>query len=189
MKVSRETILCKLEIYKNLLKSWNKKINLTSKNIDLNLHIKDCLQLAAMIDSDESVIDIASGNGMPGLILAISGIKDVTLVESNYKKAVFLLHASSVLGNKVNVVNKRAEDISGQCEVLTSKAFSSMQKLLSCTVGIKVNSRYLLQRGGYRIEEDMLISRNRKLSFFLHQSIAFQNCKILELRNANNCRN
>ena len=75
---------------------WNKSINLihddTIKNIH-SRHILDSLQLSSFVDySKDIIVDIGSGAGLPGMILAIDGARHVHLVEPTNKKTVFLNH-------------------------------------------------------------------------------------------------
>ena len=91
--VSRETYE-KLCVFHQSLIKWQNSINLISKNTVKSIwerHILDSAQLYKfVIDIGGNIIDFGSGAGFPGLVLAIMGKKNIHLVESDYKKCVFL---------------------------------------------------------------------------------------------------
>jgi len=104
--VSRETIE-RLEILFSLLKKWQPRINLISppkgladELLDLYIwerHFLDSLQIYPLLDNDSSILDIGSGGGFPGLVVAACGIQDIYLVESDKRKCEFLKEASSMI--------------------------------------------------------------------------------------------
>ena len=112
-RVSRETITSLIE-YENILKKANKGLNLIGKstiNIIWTRHFLDSAQVIDFIDKkDKSLVDIGSGAGFPGLILAILA-KDrkiplkITLVEKSLKKAKFLNQTIQQLNLNVQVLN------------------------------------------------------------------------------------
>ena len=89
----------KFEIYKNLLREWSGRMNLvapsTLSDID-NRHIADSAQLAEYLPADCDVIDLGSGAGFPGVVLAILGWR-VTCIESIGKKVAFLTEVKNQL--------------------------------------------------------------------------------------------
>src|SRR5690606_9447814 len=125
---SRET-LQRLKEYQALLLKWNKAINLISKSTEENCwerHILDSLQLLNYIqDKDIHLVDIGSGAGLPGIVLSIAGVRRVTIVESDQRKCSFLLQASKLSSNKIEIVNDRIENLKGlSCDILTARAFA-----------------------------------------------------------------
>ena len=98
-----------IEKYIDLLRTWNKKVNLISvanENELIERHILDSLQLLDYIKKDDIVYDLGSGAGFPGLMLAYGGISNVNLVESNNKKASFLTVAAAFSPNKVKELDE-----------------------------------------------------------------------------------
>src|SRR5579871_1507956 len=93
LRVSRET-LARLQTYVDLLTRWNTKINLVGADTLADVwrrHILDSGQLVRHIDrSVRSLVDLGSGAGLPGLVLAILGVPDVHLIEADQRKAAFL---------------------------------------------------------------------------------------------------
>ena len=112
--VSRETI-SNYEIYYNLLNQWNKAISLVQeKTLDefLVRHIIDSLQVVNFIENlDSNIVDIGTGAGFPGLVLAIYGYSNIQLVESNLKKTIFLSEVARKTKISVKIVNQRAENL------------------------------------------------------------------------------
>lgn len=148
------------ELFKNyieLLFKWNNNINLISKNITINdiweRHIYDCASLLEFIGPNDKVIDVGSGAGFPGIILSLLGIKDVTLIESDSRKAAFLLQASKFCSNKVTILNERVENLPLECDILTSRAFASITNILALCNNIKVKKKCLFLKGKKAIME------------------------------------
>jgi 16S rRNA (guanine(527)-N(7))-methyltransferase RsmG len=117
-----------LEIHWELLRLWNKKLNLTSINdlkAAIERHYAESLFLGANLPPDPlQVADIGSGPGFPGFPVAVLRQDcTVTLIESHQRKAVFLREASRKLPN-VRVLAKRAEEVSAVFDVAISRAVS-----------------------------------------------------------------
>ncbi len=112
--VSRET-LARLERYAELLEKWNRRINLVGRGTIDDLwrrHMLDSAQLLPLIpDSAESLVDLGSGAGFPGLVLAICGVENVHLIESDRKKSAFLREVARETAAPVTIHNKRIEEI------------------------------------------------------------------------------
>lgn len=113
--VSRETEL--LETYAALLRKWNPAINLIAPNTVAEIetrHIADAKQLAEIsADAAASWVDLGSGGGLPGLVVAISKPDClVTLVESDQRKAAFLRNAVREMSLKnVTILSARIEAV------------------------------------------------------------------------------
>lgn len=151
--VSRET-LDRMARYVALLATWQAKINLVS-NASLQdvwrRHILDAAQLYALIAGpDKKLVDIGSGAGLPGLVLAILGHKNVILVESDGRKCAFLHEAARITGTKVKIVHGRAEtaDLDGPASIVTGRGLAPLPKLLELAGAIADrNTAYLLLKG------------------------------------------
>ena len=93
----------KFERYEQLLRDWSQKINLVAPSTlsDIkNRHIADSAQLADIIPNGTKIVDLGSGAGFPGVVLAVLGY-DVTCIESIGKKTSFL----STLKNELDLPN------------------------------------------------------------------------------------
>jgi 16S rRNA (guanine527-N7)-methyltransferase len=120
--------------YRDLLLEWNKTINLIGPISDDDVwqrHIQDCLQLVPFIPPGGRVIDIGSGGGLPGLVLAIAANAAVELVEADRRKAAFLRHAAAVLGVDCKVHADRADQLRlPPAERVTARAVAPLPRLL-----------------------------------------------------------
>jgi 16S rRNA (guanine527-N7)-methyltransferase len=150
LDVSRETY-SKLEEYVKLLLLWNKKINLIGKSTEIeawNRHVLDSYQLLSYLSKTDRVVDLGSGAGVPGLILSILGISEVTLIESDSRKSAFLLKASRVLGLNTELVNARVETLRLECDVVVCRAFAKIANILEiCNANIFPRKKILLLKG------------------------------------------
>lgn len=134
--VSRETST-KFAEYKTFLEKWQKQINLVS-NESLHdfwkRHLLDGLQLVNYIVPGVRILDVGSGGGFPGAVLAIYGKYDVTCVESDFRKSCFLRSLFVHLGTEANVINDRVENVEpglNKFDVITARGFSRLVHLLN----------------------------------------------------------
>lgn len=139
LDVSRETTK-RLAIYADLLRTWNPKINLVSRQTLAELdsrHFADSAQLIDLAPSDATTwADLGSGGGFPGLVVAIVAAERrptlrVTLVESDQRKAVFLHTVAQHTGVSVEVLADRIENIPPLgTDVLSARALAPLATLL-----------------------------------------------------------
>lgn len=144
--VSRET-LRRLDLFVETLLAWNAKTNLISTNTIPHLwtrHIADSLQLLDLAPNARTWIDLGSGGGFPGLVIAcaLADIPGATvhLVESSTKKAAFLREAADVTGAPAVIhaerIEKFVERFDGAADVVTARALSPLKSLLDQSFGL-----------------------------------------------------
>ncbi len=141
--VSRET-LGRLKLFAGLLEDWNARLNLVSANSLADVwqrHIWDSVQLADLIPPDTtSLVDLGSGAGFPGLVLAIvlrerSAVRTV-LYEATTKKCSFLAEAASRTGAPVEIRNGRIEKADREAfDVLTARACAPLEQAAGLCTG------------------------------------------------------
>lgn len=140
LNVSRETF-ARLEIFVDLLKKWTPRINLVSKaTLDnpWDRHIRDSLQvLAAAEGTTGPWVDLGSGGGLPGLVIALCQAEDrpVTLIESDTRKATFLRTVLRETNTKATVLAERIETAPPQsATIVSARALAPLPKLLEYSV-------------------------------------------------------
>jgi len=131
--VSRET-LDRLQAYAELLTKWQKAINLVGPKTLPDLwrrHFLDSAQLYPLLPAGTaSLADLGSGAGFPGLVLAIMGVPEVHLVESDARKGTFLREVARITGAKVGVHTTRIEQAEGfPADVVTARALAPLDTL------------------------------------------------------------
>ncbi len=129
-------------------------------------HILNCAVLGEAIDEGQSVIDIGSGAGLPGIPLAIARPDlRITLVEPLLRRSDFLLRTVSALGLTVDVVRGRAEEKAvrsdvARADVVTSRAVAPLERLTRWSAPlIKDGGRLIALKGSSAADE---IERDRK---------------------------
>ncbi|BAK96282.1 predicted methyltransferase [Rickettsia japonica] len=186
MEVPRE-IIEKLEIFQKLVKKWNKSINLVSDNTIHNFwqrHILDSLQLIQYIDNkDIHLVDIGSGSGLPGIVLSIAGVAQVSLIEADLRKCIFLEKASKISNNNIQIINQRIEKVEIDCSILTCRAFSNLNTIFNCIKNISVREKFLLLKGKNYLTEIVKAKERWLFGYLIHQSITCEEGKILEVSN------
>jgi 16S rRNA (guanine(527)-N(7))-methyltransferase RsmG len=125
----------RLESYLDLLLRWNDRINLVAKAplpVLRQRHVEDSLQLLRLIPDDGTLADLGSGAGLPGLVLAIATGQETHLVESDRRKAAFLVEAAARLDlPRVHIHPARIEDVRlPPITALTARALAPLTGLL-----------------------------------------------------------
>lgn len=127
----------KLERYCELLLAESAHQNLIGRSTVDDLwqrHIFDSAQLLRFAMRDAAWLDVGSGAGLPGLVLALCGVAGITLVEPRRLRAEFLHRSAADLQvQNVSVVHAKVETLTGQFDVITARAVAPIAKLLSLT--------------------------------------------------------
>ncbi|WP_338502125.1 16S rRNA (guanine(527)-N(7))-methyltransferase RsmG [Sphingomonas kaistensis] len=151
MIVSRETS-DKLEAFADLLLGENSRQNLISRRTEEEIrvrHIDDSLQLLEHAPVDAYWLDIGSGPGLPGLVLAIAGVRHITLVEPRRLRTEFLEHCRETLAlQNVTVITGKVENVVGHFDVVTARAVATLDKLFAMASPlIAPTGRWVLPKG------------------------------------------
>lgn len=138
--VSRETLRL-LKDYESMVLEWTPKINLVSpsqKECLWDRHIRDSAQIDKIAVKPDTWLDIGSGAGFPGLVIAIlrrGTALRMTLVESDARKCAFLRAVIRKLGLNAEVVNKRVEAMPPRpFDVISARAVARLVRLLELAV-------------------------------------------------------
>ena len=177
-------ILTKLYEYKKILIKENQNMNLIGKSTLIDLderHLLDCIQIVKYLPQHEkSVMDIGTGAGLPGIILSISGFNNLHLVEKSPKKSLFLENCKLRLGLNYKVHNNPITEITNlNVDYITSRAFASIEKIISMTKNIiNKKTRFILLKGrSYLIELKTI--NPQKYIWETHSSITSSESKII----------
>ena len=138
LNVSRET-LERLAEYANLIAKWTPKINLVSRQSLQDLwrrHFLDSAQLYRLTSESGQWVDLGSGGGFPGMVIAILAAQRddlaVILVEADQRKAAFLRTVNRELGLQATIIAGRIETIPPiGANVLSARALAPLDTLLS----------------------------------------------------------
>lgn len=138
--VSRETAE-RLDCFVQAFLAWQRTMNLVASSTLPSLwtrHIADSLQLVSIAPDARIWVDVGTGGGFPGLVIACaladrSGAR-VHLVESNAKKAAFLREAQRLTGAPATVHGQRMEDFTqgfqGRADIVSARAVAPLKSLL-----------------------------------------------------------
>ena len=189
LHVSRETI-DKFQLYLTLLEKWQRRINLVSNSTLADAwqrHILDSGQLAAYYPPQtRQILDVGSGAGFPGLVLAIMGGVTVDLVESNQRKAVFLSTVIRELGLPAKVHNQRIEQMPNlRPDVITARALAPVPKLLNLIETQMSAECVCLFLKGASVEDELTnLQSYSTMVATTHPSLSGSTGVVLELKNS-----
>lgn len=203
--------LSRFEMYKQLLVEWNEKINLTAITEDYEVitkHFIDCLEIVKYIDKKSNIIDVGTGAGFPGIVIAIYFENDIsiTLLDSLNKRLIFLQEVVDKLQlENITITHGRAEEMAHkeefreQYDVVVSRAVANLCVLLEYdSPYMKVNGKCLLMKGD-KVESEVTeskkaldilkckITNNYTYNYKVNEEVYNRN--ILEVKKINNTPN
>ena len=167
-------ILKDLEAYYDILKEENTKYNLTRiiSQEDVYLkHFYDSLTITKIVDiNNQSICDLGSGAGFPGLVLAICFPNTkMTLIESNGKKCYFLNTVKEKLNlNNVNIINTRVEEYARKnreiFDIVTARAVAPLKQLVEYWVPlVKIEGSFIAMKANMEGEKENIDNYYAKL--------------------------
>ncbi len=179
--VSRETE-ARLDRFVELLLQWQAKINLVAPSTLPNLwtrHISDSLQLLALAPSAKIWVDLGSGGGFPGVVLACALAENlgamVHLIERNAKKAAFLREALRVTHSPGTVhladIGDTVDRITGPVDCVTARAVAPLHQLIGFTEPLVREGAKALFLKGQDVEAELTeATKYWKIKPHLHSS-------------------
>lgn len=177
-----------LEKYTALLSKWNGTTNLIGRSTEVDIvsrHLIDSAQLLPYLPPEtETLTDFGSGAGFPGIILALAGVPNVHLVESNRKKAAFLNEASRLCPNRVTIHTDRIESlVPWETDVITARALAPLDRLLAYSYPFYQQKKCLpLYLKGSTLKEEILLADICwSFDYVLHQSMTDNSGQIIAL--------
>ena len=192
-KVPRETIL-RLERYAECLAHWQKAINLVGPSTLAALwprHFADSAQLLNLAPDARLWLDLGSGAGFPGLVIAIlkTGVPDfrMHLVESNRKKCAFLAEVARATGAPVDIHAMRIEELAESAhslkpDVVSARALAPLPRLFElASPFFGEGTRGLFLKGREAEAEIEAARAGWDFAFRLHPSLTARDARIVEV--------
>lgn len=152
--------------------------------------ILDCAPIINIIPTNKSVLDLGSGGGFPGILLAITKPNNkISLLESSRKKCYFLklvvetleLKNTTILNTTITKTNKI-----GVFDIITARAFASINKIIKLTQQNKTTTtKYILLKGKeQKIKEELKLLNQKKFKYeIIKQSNTNQERNIVVIAN------
>lgn len=178
--VSRETEV-RLDRYVDLLQQWQAKTNLVAPSTLPQIwtrHIADSLQLVALAPDARIWVDLGSGGGFPGIVLACIAADcggHVHLVERNAKKAAFLREALRVTGGAGSVhhaeIGDYVDSVRAPVDCVTARALAPLNLLLQFSAPLIGSGAKALFLKGQDVEAELTeATKYWKIAPVLHPS-------------------
>ncbi|WP_137388655.1 16S rRNA (guanine(527)-N(7))-methyltransferase RsmG [Rhodoligotrophos defluvii] len=194
--VSRES-MARLQRYVDVLIRWNRSINLIGASTAEHIwqrHIADSLQLRRFLDTEQSLVDLGSGAGFPGLALALAFPEGspafAHLIESNRKKAAFLANAIRMTDAPAGVIPKRIEEVDvtalvPQPAVAVARALAPLARLLQLAQGFLGAGLGAVFLKGQDVESELTeAAKSWRIDADVYPSLVDASGRILVIRQA-----
>ena len=184
--VSRETMQ-RLEAYVVLVEKWQPRINLVSPKSLPDIwtrHVWDSAQLVPLIPpGTERLLDVGSGGGFPGLVLAMLCDAECHLVESDQRKAVFLSTVIRECGLTARVHTSRVEALPNLgASVITARALAPLDRLLRLLEPqLASGTRCLFLKGARAKAEITAVGEMANMRYQLHPSLTNPDGFVIDL--------
>lgn len=181
--------MARFEHYAARLTKWQTAINLVGPRTLGDIwrrHFLDSAQLWALIPAgSRTLIDLGSGAGFPGLVLALLGFPQVDLIESDQRKAVFLGETARELRVSVRVHASRVENVAGiQADVATARALAPLAGLIELAAPLlhKQDGCALFLKGADVAQELTEAQKKRNMRVDRFPSLTDSRGSVLRLR-------
>lgn len=164
--------------YLALLQKWNKVYNLTAVRDPLDmvtLHLLDSLSVLPYVKA-QSLLDVGSGGGLPGIVLAICRpTLQVTTIDTVQKKAIFMRQVKGELGlGNLQVVHARVESFkpAEKFEAIISRAFSDVEQFVKLTKSLLAQHGQWLAMKGQVPHHELTLSELESLKIKVQEVIS-----------------
>lgn len=185
----------RLAIHVALLERWAKVLDLVAPSTLAQVwhrHVADSAQLVGLAPTSRRWMDLGTGAGFPGLVVAIMQAEVpgfvMHLIESNARKCAFLREVARATGTAVEIHHQRIESIATRAtvaglEVVSARAVAPMDRLLDLAAPLLVAPTRGLFMKGREVEREIESARkNRRIELVLHQSVTDSGGRIVEVR-------
>ena len=181
----------KIKKFIRILENYQKKMNLIGKSTFSSLwirHILDSAQIEKILPKENKnylTLDVGTGAGFPGLVLAVLGRKDLLLCEKSKKKYVFLNAAIKECNIDVKIYNDKVENLKvSNAKTIISRAFAPLKNLLLKVKHFLCSDTTLVLHKGKTYMEEIIEAKN--FFFFnykCYDSLTNPDAKILKIDN------
>ena len=176
MSVSRETLLAecfkengpKADRYAQILATWGIERGLIGPKEGPRIwdrHIANCLPITTLIPAESKIVDIGSGAGLPGIVIALARPDlTVTLIEPLQRRVDFLNEVVAELELPITVIRGKAESVKKGFDVVTARAVAPLPKLLPMSWHLVKAGGSLLAMKGESAQEEIEQTPEQKRS-------------------------
>jgi 16S rRNA (guanine527-N7)-methyltransferase len=191
MSVSRETLIPayfseraeEISRYAEILATWGIERGLVGPREGDRIwerHIANCLPVTTLIKEGASLLDIGSGAGLPGIVIALARPDlRVTLLEPLQRRVDFLNEVIEELGLETNVIRGRAEGLKGSFSAVTARAVAPLPKLLTISWHLVAPGGSVLAMKGEGAAEELAQAKAENLKIF--KKVAHSEVHTIEL--------
>ncbi len=175
----------RLAAYVAVLGAWQPRLKLIGPGtVDeiWSRHILDCGQIARYVPPTcRRLVDLGSGAGLPGMILAIMGVAGVEMVERDESKTAFLHAAANVCDVDVTIHRMRIEDLPREpADVVTARALAPLDALLPVTAPFLGEGSVAIFPKGRSVDEELKsAARHWHMWFSRHASLSDAQSSVL----------
>jgi len=180
-----KTLETKFQKFIEELTIQNKQTNLVGRSTLVDpwrSHILDSIQITPFIHKKNScILDMGTGAGLPGLILAMTGYTKICLVDSNGKKIKFIRHVCKKLNINASVVLGRIEKIKNKkYDFLISRALANLTNLFTYSHNFINKDTVLIFLKGKTVMDEIIEAKKKWIfNIKIHQSLSDNRGKIL----------
>ncbi len=175
-EVSRETLIpeffseraSEIERYAEILATWGIERGLIGPREGDRIwdrHIANCIPVTTLIPEGASVIDIGSGAGLPGIVIALARPDlRVSLLEPLERRVAFLHEVVAELNLPITVIRGRAESVKGSFTIVTARAVAPLPKLLPLVWHLVAPKGSVLAMKGESAAEELADTKIKKVA-------------------------
>ena len=197
MIVSRETLLegyfkespDKTDRYAQILKSWGIERGLIGPKEGDRIwerHIANCIPVTTLIPEGVKVVDIGSGAGLPGIVIALARPDlELTLIEPLQRRVDFLNEVIALLDLPITVIRGKSESVKKSFEIVTARAVAPLPKLLNISWHLVKNQGALMAMKGESAQSEIDATEAKKHSITTLRTLelpGFEISRVIEVR-------
>jgi 16S rRNA (guanine527-N7)-methyltransferase len=181
----------KLKKFVSMLREHQKNLNLIGKSTIPNIwtrHILDSAQIEKILPKENDnyiTVDVGTGAGFPGMVLAVMGRRDLLLCDKSTKKNIFLNAVAKECNLKVKMYNDRIENLrASNIRTIISRAFSPLKSfILKVRHCLCYDTTLVLHKGKTHMKEIIEAKSLFYFNYKCYESVTNSDAKILKIDN------